>query len=926
MRHSHGLAVRLADVDPDRLRRNLPAPLRLWEHQVPAAPDSELALRRRTAELTRALNSTTGLFVRVVLLSYSRSTEADLIITAHRAALDYSSLRRLAAQLQSSSGVSGVPAAMLDVSAHSNVAQGALSSGRATADAAKRAERAEAEPAPSWGLGGARPGRGIGDRWSTLPQGEHDQAVLLAALALTGSRYGGATTARLGLIAEGGTTVIDLDVDEDTAVDAFVRSARERTRQCLRNAMEPGTERARPAVGLVVDADPGYHPGLPFELTVRVCGSRVECRFARARFDERVVEQFGRHFGHVARQLRAATSGTLVRTVELFDEQERDRISTIGSGRPLRAKLPARMADVFEAVAARSPDQPAVTCGEQTLTYRELDQRANRFANALRRFGVGREDRVGLCLERSVDLVAAQLAVLKAGAVYVPMDPTQPTARLRYTAADAGLRLTVGGPDSAQDSGLDGGLDGVRTVGLDELDGPPDRPHLDGQPADPTGYVIYTSGSTGRPKGVVVPQRNVLALIAATSDDLGLNGADVWTAFHSPAFDFSVWEIWGCLLTGGHLVVVPHLIARSPEEFHRLLVEHRVTVLNQTPTAFGQLLSVETTAGTGVLSTRLVIFGGEPLDPRVLLPWFDRYPDAHCRVVNMYGITETTVHSTALTVTRGHALAGSRSVGAPLPGWSVQVRDARGRLLPPLVAGEIWVGGAGVARGYLDRPELTAQRFQSDQRTGAVRYRSGDAGRLLPDGSLEHLGRLDDQVKVRGYRIELDEVRAVLLEDPDVASAAVVCRQGADGDAASTRLDAYVVLTNGGHPDAVRRRAAVVLPEYMLPATVTQLPALPLTANGKLDRARLPEPSFTAPTANSDGTAGDPLSVVLDVYERLLGRPVTADDNFFDLGGNSLLAIRLTRDLRDAGLPALPLREVYRLPTPRQLAAQLTGR
>ncbi|WP_312877467.1 non-ribosomal peptide synthetase [Lentzea indica] len=427
-------------------------------------------------------------------------------------------------------------------------------------------------------------------------------------------------------------------------------------------------------------------------------------------------------------------------------------------------------------------------------------------------------------------------------------------------------------------------------------------------PDDPA-YVIYTSGSSGRPKGVVVPHRNVISLVDATRDEYRFGGDDVWTLFHSSAFDFSVWEIWGCLLTGGRLVVVPYFVSREPEDFRDLLAAEKVTVLSQTPSAFAQLLAV---TGEEARSVRLVVFGGEPLDTRMLLPWLDRYQD--CRLVNMFGITETTVHVTAQTITRADALAASRSVGPALPGWHLYVVDAHGRLVPPGVAGEIVVGGAGVASHYLGREDLTAQRFRPDPCGEGIVYHSGDLGRLRPDGALEHLGRIDSQVKIRGFRIELDEIRAVLLEDPNVRAAAVVVRRD---DPANPRLDAYVVLASGDS-GGVRRRAANVLPEHMVPATVTSLDVLPLTTNGKLDEKRLPPPDAGVTSVPAgDGITGQLVRIWTDV----LGVPVGLDDDFFDLGGNSLAAVRIGAAMRAEGLASVRLRELYRHPTIRAVAA-----
>ncbi|HEV2888365.1 MAG TPA: amino acid adenylation domain-containing protein, partial [Jatrophihabitans sp.] len=597
-----------------------------------------------------------------------------------------------------------------------------------------------------------------------------------------------------------------------------------------------------------------------------------------------------------------------------------------GLGRPLpRPAAGRRIADAVRAQAANRPDAIALCFQRQRLTYRELDERANRAAHALQAAGVQAGDRVGVCLKRSPDLVVMLLAVLKAGAAYVPMDAGYPADRLAYTATDAGLAVVITDPARFPQ------LPGVRLLSPEDLRSAawpltvPVR-HGGADGADQAAYVIYTSGSTGRPKGVVVSHRNVLSLLAATTDDFALSSRDVWTLFHSSAFDFSVWEIWGCLSTGGRLVVVSHWTSRDPRQFADLLHAERVSVLNQTPSAFSQLAEVDRQRRLPD-SLRLVIFGGEPLDTRPLLSWFDRHPESRCRLVNMFGITETTVHVTAQTLGRREALTGSRSVGRPLPGWHLSVLDPQGRPVPPGVAGEIYVGGAGVAMGYLDRPELTAQRFDADPHASGPRYRSGDRGRLLPDGRLEHLGRLDNQVKLRGFRIELDEIRARLLDAPGVAAAAVLLREDG-GDAATARLDGYLVLSAGGTVEQAREHAVRFLPEHMVPSTLTALPALPLTPNGKLDQARLPEPiTAAAPEpAETDGDDHDGNDVearLHAVWQQVFGFKVGYDDDFFALGGNSLLGVQLFAAMRSAGLPTPPLRQLYLNRTVRGLAAVL---
>ncbi|MFD4028383.1 amino acid adenylation domain-containing protein [Streptomyces sp. NPDC058576] len=611
----------------------------------------------------------------------------------------------------------------------------------------------------------------------------------------------------------------------------------------------------------------------------------------------------------VRQQLLSAPPNTPLGHLNPLGEAESAAQLALGA-RPERA-IPRRIDEAFAAQAAARPDAPALTAGSATLSYAELDSRAELLADGLYAHGVRPGDLVGLCLPRSTDLVAAMLAVLKADAVHVPLDPEHPADRRERTARDAGVRLTVEDPA--------------------DLVGHPPRPAAPpGEPGAPA-YVIHTSGSTGRPKGVVVPHANVTALVDAVRDDFGLSPDDTWTCFHSAAFDFSVWEIWGALLTGGRLVVVDHWTTRSPEDFHALLVREGVSVLSQTPSAFTQLAAADRTAG-GLSALRLVVLGGEPLDARPLLDWFDRHPEDRCRLVNMYGITETTVHVTATTVTRREALAGSRSVGRPLPGWSVRVLDAHGRPVPPGAPGEIVVGGAGVAFGYLNRPALTAERFVPDVLDPAGRlYRSGDLGRLLSDGTLEHLGRIDDQVKVRGFRIEPGEIRHVLLEDPAVSAAAVTVTGGGDGDAAAVRIDAYVVPAPGAgeDPGPVRERAARLLPAHMVPATVIVLDALPLTANGKLDRARLPAPGTcrtagaTPHGAASGGAAPD--AALAAIWRDVLGvEEIGPDDDFWDLGGNSLYAIRIGTLARERGLPGIPLRQLYLTPTLGALSEALS--
>ena len=585
-------------------------------------------------------------------------------------------------------------------------------------------------------------------------------------------------------------------------------------------------------------------------------------------------------------------------------------------GRPDRT-----LVDLFEAQAARTPHAEAVSYGDDRLDYATLDARANRLAHRLAELHASAERFVALALPRSVDLVVAVLAVLKTGAAYLPLDPALPPERLAQLLRDvkpvalvtlteeAAVPAHTGVPVLALgDAEVRADLARRPATGL----APEHRP-LPESPA----YAIFTSGSTGRPKGVVVPHANVVRLFDRTEEWFGFGAEDVWTLFHSYTFDFSVWELWGPLLHGGRLVVVPEDTARSPEDFLRLLVDEQVTVLNQTPSAFYPLIRADAERPElgSRLALRTVVFGGEALDVARLADWYDRHPDTAPRLVNMYGITETTVHVTYAPLDRATASGGGPGpIGTGIPDLRVYVLDADLAPVPPGAVGELFVAGEGLARGYLNRPGLTATRFVADPfgRPGARMYRTGDRARRRADATLEYLGRADQQVKIRGYRIEPGEIEAALHAHPGVGAATV----GVYEDTAGTRrLVAHVV---GGDdraaapPSAAELRAHLerLLPPYMVPAAYVPMAALPLTVNGKLDRRALPAPGpdgfaaghdRTAPRTRAERLVAAAWADVLDTDE------VGVDDDFFALGGDSILAIRVTSRLRAAfGTDVLP--------------------
>ncbi|MEV4315698.1 amino acid adenylation domain-containing protein [Actinocrispum sp. NPDC049592] len=480
----------------------------------------------------------------------------------------------------------------------------------------------------------------------------------------------------------------------------------------------------------------------------------------------------------------ARDASTTIDRLPVMTAEERARIETEWGPRSHTAPVPDELVhELFSRHARTTPDAVAVRCDGVSLTYRELDDRANALAAALRAQGVGRGTLVALATERSAELVVGVLGILKAGGAYVPVDPAYPAERIQYLIGDSKVRIVV------TQRHLAGRLPTGEATVLSTDGHPPaaDPGRLpDADPRDPA-YVIYTSGSTGTPKGAIVSHANVTRLFTATEEWFHFGPRDTWTLFHSFSFDFSVWELWGALAHGGTLVVVPHAVSRSPEDFLRLLRTERVTVLNQTPLAFRHLMAAEQSAPPGDLALRLVIFGGEALDVAGLRPWFDRHGDQRPRLINMYGITETTVHVTYREITRADLDRKSPGspIGRPIPDLSVRVVDGYGEPSPIGVRGELFVGGDGVAKGYLDRPELTAQRFADGP--GGREYRSGDLVRWLPGGELEYLGRADQQVKVRGHRIEPGEVATALTDHPGVREAIVL------PDADGSRLVAYVV-------------------------------------------------------------------------------------------------------------------------------------
>ncbi|MBI6711158.1 amino acid adenylation domain-containing protein, partial [Pseudomonas syringae] len=612
-------------------------------------------------------------------------------------------------------------------------------------------------------------------------------------------------------------------------------------------------------------------------------------------------------------------------SLSILPEQERHQLIVEFNATALDYPVEQTIHGLFEAQVERSPQAVAVVHGDVRLSYCELNNRANQLAHQLIALGISPDDRVAICVERGPGMIVGLLAILKAGAGYVPLDPAYPAERLAYMLLDstpAAVLVQAATADVLT-------LGSLPVINLDDVAWQAQsvqNPHVPGLTPAHLAYVIYTSGSTGLPKGVQVEHRSVVRLFSATDAWFGFNANDVWALFHSFAFDFSVWEIWGALLHGGQLLIVPHLVSRSPQECYALLCDAGVTVLNQTPSAFRQLITAQEESQQSH-SLRQVIFGGEALDTVMLKPWYARPANAGTQLVNMYGITETTVHVTYYPLRAADAQRrGFSPIGRRIPDLQLYVLGTRRRPVPLGVAGELYVGGAGVARGYLNRPELNEQRFLANpfsEQPGARLYRTGDLVRWSADGSLEYLGRNDDQVKVRGFRIELGEIEDRLSCHPGVQQVVVMAREDIPGD---KRLVAYFTADSEVSLDVLRECSLAQLPDYMVPTAYVQLEKLPLTPNGKLDRKALPAPDQSSVVSREyQAPQGATERAIADIWEDLLSiDQVGRHDHFFELGGHSLLAVKLIERMRQIDLSA-DVRVLFSQPTLAALAAAVGG-
>ncbi|MCE3228013.1 MAG: hypothetical protein K0S32_2564, partial [Bacteroidetes bacterium] len=567
----------------------------------------------------------------------------------------------------------------------------------------------------------------------------------------------------------------------------------------------------------------------------------------------------------------------------------------------------------FESQVKLTPQSIAVRCNEVSLSYEQLNKISNQLSAYLHAFyKLKKEDRIAIRLDRNEWMIIAIFGVLKSGCVYVPLDKTYPQDRIDYMLSDSGSKIVIDENELEKFLSEQDKFSGLNTV-------------VASHPTD-LAYIIYTSGTTGKPKGAMIEHRNVVRLLKTEPSLFDFSESDVWTMFHSYCFDFSVWEMYGALLFGGKLVIVPESTTKDPAAYVQLLLKEKVTVLNQTPSAFYNIAKQSKVDATHKLRLRYVIFGGEALLPAKLKEWHKTYPGT--KLINMYGITETTVHVTYKEIGNKEINSGLSNIGKPIPTLSCYVLDHNQQPLPIGVPGELYVGGDGLARGYINKEDLTRERFLIHPYNKQERlYRSGDKVRLLENGEMEYLGRVDDQVKIRGYRIELGEIENTLVANPLIQDAVAIVKSDAVGE---KNIVAYVTGKEKLNVNDLRNWLSLHLPAYMIPSYYVQMERLPLTSNGKIDKRSLPDPAFSGMSTGKKYIAPsndieNKLAVIWSEILEIPGERISTNDNFFELGGHSLKAVRLMMAIqRELGVKT-ELRDIFKYPEISSLSAQISN-
>ncbi|OCL27784.1 hypothetical protein U472_04325 [Orenia metallireducens] len=648
-------------------------------------------------------------------------------------------------------------------------------------------------------------------------------------------------------------------------------------------------------------------------------GIKFDLQYCTDLFKQETIERFSNHLINIIKEV-VENPEIKLSEIEMISDKEKEEL--LSKFNDTQADYPQQktIQQIFEEQVDNNKESIAVVFEDKELTYQELNRKSNQLARRLRAKGVRPDNLVGILVEDSLEMIISIMAILKAGGAYVPIDPTYPQDRIDYILADSGtaILLTTSNLKDVVDFNQervyldDKSIYQGDSSNLENINNPNDL-----------AYIIYTSGTTGKPKGVMVEHRNLVRLLFNDKFQFDFNSNDVWTMFHSYCFDFSVWEMYGALLYGGKLVLVSKSIARDTKKFRDLLNHQQVTVLNQTPSAFYNLINEELTHEDKDLNLKYVIFGGEALSPLRLQEWKEKYPAT--KLINMYGITETTVHVTFKEITMKEIELGVSNIGQAIPTLTTYIMDENLKLQPIGVPGELCVGGEGVTRGYLNREELTNEKFVTNPYNPDERlYRSGDLARLLSNGDMEYLGRIDHQVKIRGFRIELGEIESALLKHPEIKEVVVLAKDFGSGD---KRLVAYIIPIKEKELSIkeIRSYLEKKIPTYMIPSYFIQLNQMPLNHNGKVDRKALPEPNAEIDTGVKYMAPRTQLEKKLvEIWAKILKiDKIGIRDSFLDLGGSSLSVIQMMQLIQLECEVLIPIGEIYSTPTIEELAEKI---
>jgi amino acid adenylation domain-containing protein len=638
--------------------------------------------------------------------------------------------------------------------------------------------------------------------------------------------------------------------------------------------------------------------------------------YATDLFSKETIDQFKVHFNTLLKNIIQQPTQTLSK-LECLQKEEKTVLTSLLDH--TNVAYPAKtICDIFETIATEKSNNTAIVFNETKLSYEDLDKKSNQVAAFLAKEKVAKNQPIALQFEPSTAMIISIIGILKYGCSYVPIDPLLPEKRKTFIIEDSNASILL------TNETLENTNTTIKTITIEaiEKEAITNFEKTSINPSDEA-YIIYTSGTTGNPKGVSISHENVVRLFFNEANLFDFKDSDVWTLFHSYNFDFSVWELFGALLFGGTLVIVPQDIRKDAFKFHDLLVTEKVTILNQTPSSFYNIITVENTKTPTDLSIRAVIFGGEELSPKRLADWHQKYPET--ALINMYGITETTVHVTYKEIGKADIENNSKSIGKPIPTLKAMILDTNLNAVPKGVKGELFIGGKGLSKGYLNNAELTKEKFINDPfGTNQKLYRTGDLARINANNELEYFGRLDEQVQIRGHRVELKEIEECLRNYPTINDVAVVSFL-LGGEYV---LSAYYTSETDIDASEFRAWTSTQLPNYMIPAFFNKIQSMPLTTNGKIDKKHFEKPETSLQETKTVKPANEVEASLEEIWSNVLGiekQYISTDKNFFELGGSSIKIVNVVSQISEANLGEISVVDAFKYPTIKMLASHLTN-